>query len=104
MLAAATVSSAWSRTLGFFTAPFDVNALVVRGREWLDEECIGDHVLVEDTTAWDDEADCLTRAASWKAGDDGAVPGVLVLSIPRPGVAYQQEYYEGEAEDWAKVL
>ncbi len=108
---------------GFFTIPFDINALVVRDREWMDEECTGDYVLVEDTfdwyaqdddgnvwylgedtTAWDDEANCLTDAGSWKAGDDGAVPGVLMLSKPRPGVSYRQEYYEGEAEDWAKIL
>jgi hypothetical protein len=108
---------------GFFTAPFNIDALVVRDREWLDEDCTGEYILVEDTfdwyaqdddgnvwylgedtTAWDDEANCLTDAGSWKAGDDGAVPGVLMLSHPRPGLSYQQEYYEGEAEDWAKIL
>lgn len=108
---------------GFFAAPFDIAALVVRDREWVDAECTGDYVLVEDTfdwyaqdddgnvwylgedtTAWDEEANCLTDAGSWKAGDDGAVPGVIMLSHPRPGASYRQEYYEGEAEDWAKVL
>lgn len=108
---------------GFFPAPFNINALVVRDREWVDEECTGDYVLVEDTfdwfaqdddgnvwylgedtIAWDDEANCLTDAGSWKAGEDGAEPGVLMLSRPKPGDSYRQEYYEGEAEDWAKVL
>jgi hypothetical protein len=41
---------------------------------------------------------------SWEAGVDGALPGYLILAEPRPGVCYQQEYYEGEAEDTAKVL
>ena len=27
-----------------------------------------------------------------------------MLGMPTPGVSYQQEYYEGEAEDRAKVL
>ena len=41
---------------------------------------------------------------SWEAGVDGALPGYLILAEPRPGVCYKQEYYEGEAEDMAKVL
>ena len=41
---------------------------------------------------------------SWEAGVDGALPGYLILAEPRPGVCYQQEYYEDEAEDRAKVL
>jgi hypothetical protein len=108
---------------GFFAAPFDINAVVVRDREWVDEECTGDYVLVEDTfdwyaqddsgnvwylgedtTAFDDEANCLTDEGSWKAGAGGAVPGVLMLSDPQSGDSYQQEFLEGEAEDWAKIL
>jgi len=27
-----------------------------------------------------------------------------MLHDPEHGVSYQQEYYEGEAEDWAKIL
>jgi hypothetical protein len=41
---------------------------------------------------------------SWEAGIDGALPGYLILAEPSPGVCYQQEYYEDEAEDVAKVL
>ena len=41
---------------------------------------------------------------SWEAGVDGALPGYLILAEPRPGVCYQQEYYEDKAEDSAKVL
>lgn len=108
---------------GFFDSPYDIDAVVIHDREWLSEDCDGEYVLVEDTddwyaqddtgnvwylgedtTAWDEEGNCLTTAGSWKAGADGAVPGVIMLANPRPGVSYQQEYYEGEAEDWAKVL
>ena len=107
----------------FFEAPYDINAVVIRDREWVSEECDGDFTLVEDTydwyaedddgnvwylgeatTAWDDEENCLTTAGSWKAGDDGAKPGVIMLANPEPGLSYFQEYYEGEAEDQAKVL
>lgn len=41
---------------------------------------------------------------SWEAGVDGALPGYLILAEPSVGACYQQEYYEGEAEDTAKVL
>lgn len=41
---------------------------------------------------------------SWTAGDDGALPGIVMLADPVPGVCYEQEYYEGEAEDMGKVL
>jgi hypothetical protein len=109
--------------LGFFDAPYDIDAVVIRDREWVSEECDGSFTLVEDTndwyaedddgnvwylgedtTAWDEEEDCLTQAGSWKAGDDGAAPGVIMLADPEPGVSYFQEYYAGEAEDQAKVL
>ena len=45
-----------------------------------------------------------TRAGSWEAGVDGAQPGVVVPADPRPGMAYRQEYYAGQAEDRAEVL
>ena len=47
---------------------------------------------------------------SWEAGQDVAnlgviaLPGYLILADPSPGICYQQEYYEDEAEDSAKVL
>jgi len=41
---------------------------------------------------------------SWEAGVDGALPGYLILAEPRQGLCYKQEYFEGEAEDRAKVL
>lgn len=107
----------------FFGDPYDVNAVVIRDREWVSEECDGTYVLVEDTfdwyaqdnggnvwymgedtTAWDADGDCLTSAGSWIAGEDDAEPGVIMLGDPQPGVSYQQEYFEGEAEDRAKIL
>lgn len=41
---------------------------------------------------------------SWTAGVDGAEPGILMLAEPLPGLSYQQEYYEDEAEDMGAVL
>ncbi len=41
---------------------------------------------------------------SFEAGVDGAQAGVIMPANPEPGLAYRQEYYEGEAEDKAVVL
>lgn len=46
----------------------------------------------------------LSTEGSWEAGVDGGLPGYVILAEPIPGVCYQQEYYEDEAEDTAKVL
>lgn len=45
-----------------------------------------------------------STAGSFEAGVDGAQPGVIMAAKPRPGLRYRQEYYEGEAEDRAKVI
>jgi len=57
----------------------------------------------EDTTEYLEDG-TISKEGSWEAGVDGALPGYLILAKPRPGVCYQQEYYEDEAEDRAKVL
>ena len=41
---------------------------------------------------------------SWEAGVDGAKPGIIMQADPKVGETYRQEYYEGQAEDMAKVL
>jgi hypothetical protein len=56
----------------------------------------------EDTTAYEDGT--TTKEGSWEAGVDGAQAGIVMLADPRPGDTYQQEYYEGEAEDRGEVL
>ena len=63
----------------------------------------------EDTTAYLDDG-TISKEGSWEAGQDvaglgvNALPGYVMLAEPSPGVCYQQEFYEGEAEDAAKVL
>jgi hypothetical protein len=42
---------------------------------------------------------------SWKAGVNGAKPGIIMPANPRPGESYRQEYYPpGEALDEARVV
>jgi hypothetical protein len=59
--------------------------------------------LGEDTTEYEDGKP-VSKAGSWEAGVDGARAGIVMLARPRPGREYRQEYYEGEAEDRARVL
>lgn len=57
----------------------------------------------EDTTEYEN-GEVVSTEGSWEAGVDGALAGILVPGSPEVGMAYRQEYYEGEAEDQGKVL
>jgi len=46
----------------------------------------------------------VSAKGSWEAGVNGAMPGIVMKAAPAVGDTYRQEYYEGEAEDWAEVL
>jgi hypothetical protein len=94
-----------------------VTATVVRDRVFLDGE------LIEDTDDWyaqdaagnvwylgeatkDYEDGVLVGTeGSWEWGVDGALPGIIMWADPaaHAGEEYRQEFYEGEAEDWAEV-
>jgi hypothetical protein len=45
-----------------------------------------------------------STAGSWEAGKDGAEPGIIMPARPKVGQSYRQEYYEGKAEDMARVV
>jgi hypothetical protein len=57
----------------------------------------------EDTKEYENGKVTSTKG-SWEAGVDGAKPGIIMQADPKVGESYRQEYYEGEAEDMAKVL
>ena len=59
--------------------------------------------LGEDTAEFENGA-ISSRAGSFEAGVDGALPGIAVPAQPEPGMRYRQEYYAGEAEDNGEVL
>ena len=46
----------------------------------------------------------ISSEGSWEAGVDGALPGIIMLANPIPGMWYRQEYYANVAEDVAQVL
>lgn len=45
----------------------------------------------------------VNHAGAWIGGIDGALPGIWMLSNPEVDEEYRQEFYEGEAEDMARV-
>ncbi|HEX6010848.1 MAG TPA: hypothetical protein VFY87_03395, partial [Geminicoccaceae bacterium] len=81
-----------------------------------------DGVLVEDTTDWFaqdrlgnvwyfeeiarnyENGDLANLDGSWRAGVDGAQPGIVMRARPRAGEVYRQEFRLGDAEDLAQVL
>jgi hypothetical protein len=97
-----------------------VTCVVVRDRVFLDE------LLIEDTHDWcaqdddgnvwymgesvtnyeyDDDGNVLStdHDGAWEAGVDGAIPGIIMKATLIVGDTYQQEFYEGEAEDMGKI-
>jgi hypothetical protein len=100
---------------------------IVLDRGWVDEECAyGDDFQAfmneadpepeEVTYDWyaQDEAKNIwymgensyeeDYGGSFTAGCLGAEAGIVILGEPFKGAFYAQEFYEGEAEDWGKVL
>jgi hypothetical protein len=71
--------------------------------DWYAQDRWGNVWYLGEATKEYDGAEVST-AGSWEAGVDGALAGVVVPARPEPGLAYRQEYYEGEAEDEAVVL
>ena len=82
-----------------------------------------DGVILEDTDDWlaqdddgnlwymgelsknyDEDGNFIGTEGSWEAGVDGALPGYWLPADPFVGQVYYQEWYEGEAEDYAEVI
>lgn len=93
-----------------------IKTLVYRDIVWVDgevEEDTRDYLaqdddgnvwyLGEDVDNYED-GEIIDHDGSWLAGVDGAEPGYWMKANPKVGDYYKQEFYEGEAEDEAKVL
>jgi hypothetical protein len=68
--------------------------------DWYAQDADGNVWYLGEDTAEFAEGELTTRAGSFEAGVDG----VIMPADPEPGLAYRQEYYEGEAEDNGEVL
>lgn len=102
-----------------------VNTTVVKDNAYEDEDCDGadPDELVEQTEDWfaadnlgniwyfgeetfdcEGAGNCELGPGSWRAGVNGALPGIIMLAEPRSGDQYRQEFALGVAEDWGKVM
>jgi hypothetical protein len=71
--------------------------------DWYAQDADGNvWYLGEDTAEFDNGK--VSSEGSFEAGVDGAQAGVAMPADPRPGLAYRQEYYRGQAEDNGEVL
>ena len=59
--------------------------------------------LGEDTAEYKD-GKVANRSGSFEAGVDGAEAGIAIPGDPKPGMAYRQEFYRGEAEDKGAIV
>jgi hypothetical protein len=94
-----------------------ITCIVVNDKSWVNG------VLIEDTLDWYAQDNTGTvwyfgegvknynadgtfkdTKGSWTAGDDGAMPGIVMPANPATGLKYRQEYYFNNAEDEAEIL
>jgi len=72
--------------------------------DWYAQDSDGNIWYLGEDTAEFEDGKVSSREGSFEAGVDGALPGIALPGSPVDGMAYRQEYYEGEAEDNGEVL
>jgi hypothetical protein len=60
--------------------------------------------LGENSLTYNESGEIVSTEGSWKAGVDGAKPGIIMEAHPQVGDLYRQEFALGVAEDVAEVL
>jgi hypothetical protein len=77
--------------------------------DWLAQDDSGNVWYLGEDSKECDANGCVPSDGSWEAGADidnigsNGVPGIIMLANPRKGDSYQQEFYEGHAEDMGEV-
>jgi hypothetical protein len=72
--------------------------------DWYAQDSEGNVWYMGEDTAEFENGKISTKKGSFEAGVDGALPGIIMPADPQPGLAFRQEYYEGEAEDNGEIL
>ncbi len=72
--------------------------------DWYAQDTDGNVWYLGEDTAEFEDGKLTTRAGSFEAGVDGALPGIIMPADAAVGMTYRQEFYEGEAEDNGEVL
>jgi hypothetical protein len=72
--------------------------------DWYAQDSEGNLWYMGEQTAEFEKGKVVSRAGSWEAGKDGAMPGIMIPARPEVGQKYRQEYKKGEAEDNGQVI
>jgi len=72
--------------------------------DWYAQDTAGNVWYLGEDTKEFEGGKLVSTKGSWLAGQDGALPGIIMVADPRPGMTYRQEYYRGQAEDGATVV
>jgi hypothetical protein len=104
-----TVTSDTKKVMGVECVIVDDRAwqgdqLVEQTYDWFAQDKEGNVWYFGEDTKEYENGKVTSTTGSWEAGVDGAKPGIIMQADPKVGESYRQEYYEGEAEDMAKVL
>jgi hypothetical protein len=79
--------------------------LAERTTDWYAQDWRGNVWYYGEATAELDRSGRVTsREGSWRAGVDGAKPGIVMPAHPRVGQSFRQEFYKGHAEDHFQVV
>jgi hypothetical protein len=72
--------------------------------DWYAQDSDGNVWYMGEQTAEFENGKVASRAGSWEAGKDGAMPGIMIPARPEVGQKYRQEYKKGDAEDNGQVI
>jgi hypothetical protein len=72
--------------------------------DWYAQDAEGNIWYLGEDTAEYENGKVVSRSGSFEAGVDGAQPGIIMPANPEEGMAFRQEYYEGEAEDEGEII
>jgi hypothetical protein len=79
--------------------------LAERTTDWYAQDSRGNVWYYGEATAeLDASGHVKNTEGSWRAGVDGAKPGIVMPARPRVGQSFRQEFYKGQAEDHFQVL
>jgi hypothetical protein len=79
--------------------------LAERTEDWYAQDRSGNvWYFGEDTAELDSKGHVTSTEGSWTAGVKGAKPGIVMLAHPVVGKSYRQEFFKGQAEDFARVI
>jgi hypothetical protein len=78
--------------------------LAERTTDWYSQDKRGNvWYFGEDTAELDGNGKVTSTSGTWRAGVNGARPGIFMSAHPKIGQSFQQEFAKGEAEDHFKV-